>query len=46
MQEFTMVEHYAVYWNFEDNMKFIEKMFDYLFAKLNLGKIVQIKDKD
>jgi len=46
MQEFTSVEHYAAYWNFEDNMRFTEKMFEYLFNKLNLNTIVQIKDKD
>lgn len=46
LQEFTMVEHYAAFWNFEDNMEFTEQMFDYLFAKLNLDKIVKIKDKE
>jgi len=46
MQEFTSVEHYSAFWDFEDNMRFTEKMFDYLFTKLNLDPIVQIKDKD
>lgn len=46
MQEFTMIEHYAVYWNFEDNIKFTEKMFDYFFEKLNLPKQIEIKDKN
>lgn len=46
MQEFTSVEHYAVYWNFEDNIKFTEKMFDYLFDKLNLPREIEIKDKN
>ncbi len=45
VQEFTSVEHYAAYWDYEDNMRFNEKMFDYLFEKLNLDKIVKIKDK-
>lgn len=45
IQEFTQIEHYAVYWNYEDNMKFTEKMFDELFEKLNLPKILNIKDK-
>ena len=26
MQEFSVFEHYAAYWNFEDNMKFTEDM--------------------
>lgn len=46
LQEFTQVEHYAVYWNYEDNMRFTEKMFDYFFDKLWLSKILKVKDKD
>ena len=46
MQEFTSVEHYAVWWNFEDNMKFTEEMFNFLFKKLNLKKEISIKDKE
>ena len=45
MQEFTSVEHYAVYWNFEDNMAFTEHMFDYIITKLNLSRKVNVKDK-
>lgn len=26
VQDFTMCEHYAAYWNYEDNMKFTEEM--------------------
>ncbi len=40
-QEFTMLEYYAAYWNYEDNMKFTEELFAYflkeLFGKLKLG---------
>ncbi|HMS91100.1 MAG TPA: lysine--tRNA ligase [Candidatus Absconditabacterales bacterium] len=46
LQEFTQVEHYAVYRNYEDNMTFTEKMFDYLFESLGLSKKLNIKDKD
>jgi len=46
LQEFTQVEHYAVYRNYEDNMKFMEKMCDYLFEKLNLPKKLKVKDRD
>ena len=46
VQEFTQVEHYAVYRNYEDNMRFTEKMFDYLFEKLGLAKQLKVKDKD
>ncbi len=46
IQEFTQIEHYAVYRNYEDNMKFTEKMFDYLFEKLGLSKKLNVKDKE
>jgi len=46
MQEFSVVEHYAAWWNFEDNIKFTENMMDYIFDKLNLDKKVKIKDKE
>ena len=46
MQEFTSVEHYVAYWNFEDNMKFTEDMFEYIFENLNINKEIEIKDKD
>jgi lysyl-tRNA synthetase class 2 len=46
LQEFTQVEHYAVYRNYEDNMKFTEKMFDYIFDKMWLDKRIPVKDKD
>ena len=46
MQEFSMIEHYAAWRNFEDNMIFIEKMYDYIFDNIKeLSKIVEIKDK-
>ena len=46
LQEFTQIEHYAVYRNYEDNMRFTEKMFDYLFPKLGLSKKLNVKDKE
>ena len=46
LQEFTQVEHYAVYRNYEDNMKFMENMYDYLFEKLKLNKKLKVKDRD
>jgi lysyl-tRNA synthetase class 2 len=46
MQEFTMIEHYASWWNFEDNMKFAEKMFDFIFTNIpELKKEIMVKDK-
>lgn len=46
MQEFSVFEHYAAYWNFEDNMRFTEDMFDYVFDTLNLERKREIIDKD
>src|SRR3989338_8852151 len=46
LPEHTSAEHYCAYWNFEDNMKFTEKMFDYLFKKLNLNKKIKVLGKD
>lgn len=46
MQEFSMIEHYASWWNFEDNMKFTEQMFDYIFDNIpELSREVEVKDK-
>ena len=46
IQEFTGCEHYAAYWNYEDNMIFTEKMFDYLFDNVwGLKRKVQVADK-
>jgi lysyl-tRNA synthetase class 2 len=33
-QEFTMIEHYAAYRNYKDNMAFTEEMFAYIFANI------------
>jgi len=46
LQEFTMCEHYAAYWNYEDNMNFTESMFHELLNS-TLGTMkVQIPDRD
>ena len=45
LQDFTMVEHYAAYWNFEDNMRFTEDLFAFLLKKL-FGKLtIEIRDR-
>ena len=46
LQEFTQVEHYAVYRNYEDNMHFTEEMFDYIFDELGIPRTLKVKDKD
>lgn len=34
LQEFSMLEYYSAYWNFEDNMDFTEKIFTHLLTEL------------
>jgi len=34
LQEFTMLEYYASYWNYEDNMKFTEQLMEFAVKEL------------
>lgn len=46
LQEFTMIEHYCAYWDFEDNMRFTERMFEYFLMKMLGTTKVTVKDRD
>lgn len=46
LQEFTMIEHYCAFWDYEDNMKFTERMFEYVLKKLLGTTKVKIKDRE
>jgi len=46
LQDFTMIEHYAAYWNFEDNMKFTEDLICHILDKFFGTYKIQIKDRD
>ncbi len=46
LQEFTMVEHYAAFWDYRDNMRFVEKMVKTLMKKSGIPTKVTIKDKE
>ncbi len=47
MQEFSAIEHYSTWWNYEDNMKFTESMFDFVFENISeLKKEISVKDKN
>ena len=35
LQDFTMLEYYVSYWNYEDNMKFTEKLIGHVIYELN-----------
>lgn len=46
LQEFTMCEHYASYWDYEDNMRFTEEMLRTLLTKTLDTTKVKIPDRD
>lgn len=46
LQEFTMIEHYASYWDYEDNMKFTEEMITETVQKLKGTLVIDIINRD
>ncbi|OGJ42109.1 lysine--tRNA ligase [Candidatus Peregrinibacteria bacterium RIFCSPLOWO2_01_FULL_48_20] len=46
LQEFTMLEYYGAYWNYEDNMRFTEKMLTTVIKKLFRDLKVTIKSRN
>lgn len=46
LQDFTMVEHYASYWDYIKNMEFAEKMLSNILMKLLGTMKVKIPDRD
>lgn len=46
LQEFTMCEHYASYWDYEDNMRFTEDMLSTLLLKTLGTTTVKIPNRD
>lgn len=46
LQEFTMIEHYCAYWDYEDNMKFTERMFEFFLKKMVGSTKVKVKDRE
>ncbi|MEK7145997.1 MAG: lysine--tRNA ligase, partial [Patescibacteria group bacterium] len=46
LQEFTMLEYYAAYWNYEDNMKFTEKLITHVLKTLWGTLKVPIRSRD
>ncbi len=45
LQEFTMLEFYAAYWNYQDNMDFTESMLKYVIQELFGTLKIMIKDR-
>ncbi len=46
LPEHTHLEHYAAYWDYNDNIAFTEKMFDYLFDTLKFDRKREVIGKD
>lgn len=46
LQDFTMLEGYSAYWNYQDNMKFLKKMIQNLIEKMFGKLIITIEDKE
>lgn len=46
LQDFTMVEHYASYWDYKENMKFTEEMLSTLIKEILGTTKVKIPDRD
>ncbi len=46
LPEHTHLEHYAAYWDFEDNITFTEQLFMHVFNVLDLPMKMKIKDKE
>jgi lysyl-tRNA synthetase class 2 len=46
LQEFTMIEHYCAYWDFEDNMRFTEKMITEIVQKLKDNLVIQTFNRE
>ncbi len=46
LPEHTHLEHYAAYWNFEDNIAFTERMFNYFFDTLGLTREFSVMSKE
>ncbi len=46
LQDFTMVEHYAAYWDYKKNIEFTEQMLSTLITELTGSTLVSIPDRD
>src|SRR3989344_1649092 len=44
LPEHTHLEHYASYWNYEDNIDFTEKMLKFIFEKLQISPRIKMED--
>jgi lysyl-tRNA synthetase class 2 len=45
LQDFTMIEHYCAYWDYEQNMAFTEEMLTTVIAKLKKTLVLPLVDR-
>ena len=46
LQDFTMLEYYAAYWNFEDNMAFTEELFHHVLQAIAGSTTIRVGQND
>ncbi len=46
LQDFTILEYYAAYWNYRDNMHFIEELIKHVLRKVNGSLVLAYGDKE
>lgn len=46
LPEHTHLEHYCAYWDFNDNIAFIEQMFAHIFKNLQLPLQMEVENRD
>jgi lysyl-tRNA synthetase, class II len=46
LQEFTMLEYYASYWNYEDNMDFTEQLVKHVIQEVSGKMQIEARDRD
>ena len=45
LQDFTMLEYYVAYWNYEDNMNFTEKLIKHVLKEVNGSHLLTTRDR-
>lgn len=46
LQDFTMLEYYCAYWNYEDNMRFTQALFKYVLQEVMGQLVITVQGKE
>jgi len=46
LQDFTLLEYYVAYWNFEDNMRFTKELIKHVLTEINGSLILKTRGKE